>query len=66
MPVVRLLYPNWQVCSEITAVEIVKFYSIFNSMKECIQSIDMVRGLIMIIITLDHPYDFLHLAGPLP
>jgi uncharacterized membrane protein len=35
-------------------------------MKERIQSVDIVRGLIMIIMTLDHTRDFLHLAGPAP
>jgi uncharacterized membrane protein len=35
-------------------------------MKERIQSIDMVRGLIIIVMTLDHTRDFLHLAGPPP
>src|ERR1700709_447023 len=35
-------------------------------MKERIHSIDIVRGLIMIIMTLDHSRDFLHLPAPSP
>jgi uncharacterized membrane protein len=35
-------------------------------MKERINSIDIVRGLIMVIMTLDHSRDFLHFAGNPP
>ncbi|MES2829781.1 MAG: heparan-alpha-glucosaminide N-acetyltransferase domain-containing protein [Bacteroidota bacterium] len=35
-------------------------------MKERINSIDIVRGLIMVIMTLDHSRDFLHFAGHPP
>jgi len=35
-------------------------------MKERIHSIDIVRGLIIIIMTLDHTRDFLHYPGPSP
>ncbi len=35
-------------------------------MKERVHSIDIVRGLIMIIMTLDHTRDFLHVPGPSP
>jgi len=34
--------------------------------KQRIHSVDIVRGLIMIVMTLDHSRDFLHIPGPSP
>ncbi|MDB5288244.1 MAG: putative rane protein [Mucilaginibacter sp.] len=35
-------------------------------MKERIHAVDIIRGLIMVIMTLDHSRDFLHYPGPSP